>query len=324
LSVFTLENEWLELQASTDGAAIWRFFAKGGSEEIPLMHAPTATGLRRADRSACFPLAPFGNRVRNNRFPFEGAAYELAANTDWDKHYLHGDGWTSEWRVAERTRDRARFVMRHDAAGTPYSYDAAQTLSLDGPTLTLCLEVVNRGPVALPFGLGWHPYFPLTPGTTLYAPASALWLEGADWLPTELVPVPASLDFTVARELPRHWINAGFEGWNGNCIIAWPDRQAWLELDADETFTRFYLFISDPKFDAGYTYEFFAFEPMSHSPNGHNLKNGGGLSRLAPGESLSGCIRFTAKLTSWEEHPGEPRFGRSTTKRRQAQDLPEP
>ena len=57
--------------------------------------------------------------------------------------------------------------------------------ALDGSTLTLSLEVVNRGATALPFGLGWHPYFPLTAGTTLQAPANALWLEGADWLPTE-------------------------------------------------------------------------------------------------------------------------------------------
>jgi len=40
----------LELQVSTDGAAIWRFFAKGESGGIPLMRAPAATavGLQRS------------------------------------------------------------------------------------------------------------------------------------------------------------------------------------------------------------------------------------------------------------------------------------
>ena len=46
MSVFTLENEWLVLQASTNGAAIWRFFAKGESDEISLMRAPEAAGRR--------------------------------------------------------------------------------------------------------------------------------------------------------------------------------------------------------------------------------------------------------------------------------------
>jgi aldose 1-epimerase len=301
VSVFTIENEWLGLQASTEGAAIWRFFAKDGSEKVSLMRAPLAADVRRAERSACFPLVPFGNRLSGNRFLFEGVAYELAANTDWDEHYLHGDGWTSEWRLAERTRRRARVAMRHNGAGTPYSYDAAQVFALDGPTLTLGLEVVNRGAGALPFGLGWHPYFPLTPGTTLRARASAVWLEGSDWLPKELATVPADLDFSIARELPRHWVNNGFEGWDGTCEIEWPDRQARLKLDADALFARYYLFVSDPKFDAGYNYEFFAFEPMSHSANGHNLQDGGGLRRLAPGQSLSGSIRFTAELESWKQ-----------------------
>jgi len=294
VSVFTLENDRLGLQASTDGAAIWRFFAKGEREEIPLMRAPAA-GVGRAEASACFPLVPFGNRVSGNRFSFEGVTHEFAPNTDWDKHYLHGDGWTSEWRLAELTRDRARLVMSNDRAGTPYRYDAAQTLALDGPTLTLSLEVVNRG-APLPFGLGWHPYFPLTEGATLCAPATAFWLERSDFLPTELVAVPAELDFAVARELPRRWVTHGFEGWNGTCEIAWPDRQARLKLDADGLFGRYFLFVSDPKHHAGYNYEFFAFEPMSRSANGHNLQDGGGLRRLATGESLSGRIRFTAEL----------------------------
>jgi len=299
VSVFTLENERIGLQASTNGGAIWRFFAKRGSDETPLMRATGAADVGLAAQAACFPLVPFGNRVAGNRFVYDDVAYDLAPNTEWDAHYLHGDGWTTEWRLVERTRSQARMVMRHDGEGTPYRYEAAQTLILEDSTLTLCLEVVNRGAAALPFGLGWHPYFPLTPGATLCAPASAFWREGADWLPTERAAVPAELDFTIARPLPRHWVNHGFEGWSGAGEIAWPDRGARLRLDADRLFDRYFLFVSDPKFDAGYNYEAFAFEPMSHSANAHNLSDGGGLRRLAPGESLSGSIRLTAELKSW-------------------------
>jgi len=38
----------------------------------------------------------------------------------------------------------------------------------------------------------------------------------------------------------------------------------------------------------------------SHSANGHNPHDGGGLRRLATGESLSGRIRFTAALERWK------------------------
>jgi aldose 1-epimerase len=295
VSVFTLDNERLGLEVSTDGAAIWRFFAKRGDEELPLMRPPRGRIVRDAGQSACFPLVPFGNRVAGNRFTLDGLAYALAPNTDWDPLYLHGDGWRAEWRIAERTRNRARLVMRHEAAGTPYSYEAAQTFALEGSSLVLGLEVVSRSATALPFGLGWHPYFPLTTATTLRAPAAAFWREGAGHVPAERVAVPRDLDFNSARELPRRWINGGFEGWNGACEIEWPEHAARLKLDADALFGCFFLFVSDPKFDTGYNYEFFAFEPMSHIANAHNLEGGGGLHRLMAGESLRGSIRLTAE-----------------------------
>ena len=241
-------------------------------------------------------LCRSATEVRDNRFIFEGVSHALPPNTDWDQYYLHGDGWTTEWSVAERAPDRARLVMRNDRAQSPYTYDAAQIFALDGSTLTLSLEIVNRGARALPFGLGWHPYFPLTAGTTLQASACALWLEGADWLPTERVPVPTDLDFGTARALPRRWVNHGFDGWNGACEIVWPERRVRLKLDADAMFGRYFLFVSHPSFDTGYDYEYFAFEPMSHSANAHNLPDGGGLRRLAPGETLSGSIRLTVEM----------------------------
>ena len=55
---------------------------------------------------------------------------------------------------------------------------------------------------------------------------------------------------------------------------------------------RYFLFGPYPNLDAGYNYEHFAFEPMSHSANAHNLPNCAGMRRLAPGELLSGSIRL--------------------------------
>lgn len=123
-----------------------------------------------------------------------------------------------------------------------------------------------------------------------------MWLEGADWLPTERVAVPTDLDFRTARHLPRRWVNHCFEGWDGACEIVWADRRARLKLDTDPLFGCYFLFVSHPNFDASYQYEYFAFEPMSHSANAHNLPDGAGLRPLVPGEKLSGSIRFTAEL----------------------------
>ena len=53
-----------------------------------------------------------------------------------------------------------------------------------------------------------------------------------------------------------------------------------------------FLFVSDTAFDPAYARDFFALEPMSHLPDGHNQPDLGGLVRLAPGETLSGGIRL--------------------------------
>ena len=291
-----LENDRLDLEVITSGAAIWRLFGKRSGTDVPLLREPAATAERQPLQSACFPLVPFGNRVRGNGFVFEGVAHTLAPNMAWDKHYLHGDGWTSQWHAEECSATRAVLTMHHDASGTPYVYDAAQTFALDGDSLAITLTVVNCGAVALPFGLGWHPYFPLTPRTTLQARATEYWLEGEGWMPTTRAALPAALDFNTPRGLPRHWVNNGFEGWDGRAEIVWPERQARLFVEADPLFARYFVFVSDAAFDPGYAYDFFAFEPMSHSADAHHLPGGAGLRRLAPGESLGGSVRLTAHL----------------------------
>ena len=75
-----------------------------------------------------------------------------------DPHYLHGDGWTGEWSVVEAGETTVRLGLDHAGGGTPYAYRAEQGFALDGAVLTLSLSVTNRGPSALPFGLGWHPF----------------------------------------------------------------------------------------------------------------------------------------------------------------------
>jgi aldose 1-epimerase len=49
--------------------------------------------------------------------------------------------------------------------------------------------------------------------------------------------------------------------------------------------------------------DFFCFEPMSHLPDGHHMQDLGGLTVLAPGESLSGrvSIRLSPLVTEFGE-----------------------
>lgn len=298
-----IANRHLGLVVTTTGGAVWRFVARRDGADVPIFRAPPPGEARAALAAGCFPLVPFGNRVRANRFAVDGEEHRLEPNMEWDPHYLHGDGWTSEWSVVEAGDARIRLGLEHRGGGTPYAYAAEQSFVLDGPALTLGLSVTNLGPAALPFGLGWHPYFPLTPDTRLTARTAAYWEEDRQWLPTLRRPTAGDLDFAEGRPLPRRWVNTLFEGWTGHAAIRWPERHLGIVLEADPLFDRSLVFVSDPAFDPGYAYDFFCFEPMSHSIDGHNTPGGAGLRRLAPGETLAGRFRIALDPSPEEGRP---------------------
>lgn len=293
MSDIRLENEALIVDVTPQGGALWRVLAKIDGADVPLLRLPPDGEERSPLQAANFPLVPFGNRVRGNRFSIDGKHYSLQPNMPWDKHYLHGDGWTTRWSVSEQCSDFVRLTLApHRAAGTPYNYEAEQTIRIDGSRIEMELSLINRGEQVLPFGLGWHPYFALTEGTRLTASATDYWEEDAEWLPTVCKPVTGDIDFSKNAAIPRRWVNTLFEGWNGKAEITWAETGLRLEIEAEPMFGRYLVFVSDPAFDPGYAYDFFCFEPMSHSADGHNQADGGGLRRLAPGETLAGAFRM--------------------------------
>jgi aldose 1-epimerase len=245
-------------------------------------------------KASCFPMLPFCNRVRDNRFTLDGAEYRLAPNQPWDRHYLHGDGWLSRWNVVDRSDTSVTFGMRYDGGlASPYAYSAEIRYRLQDEALTVTLSVRNEAPRVLPFGLGLHPYFRLTPRTTLQAAATGWFAEEAEFLPGALGLVPQEVDFSASRSLPRHWINNGFTGWDGTAEIVWPEQQLALAIRCSPLFRHYFVFMSDTRFEPGFADDYFCFEPMTHCADAHNAADLGGLVALARGESLSAEVTFT-------------------------------
>ncbi len=296
MDTLRLRTDVTELTLSTRGAAVlgWEVETKAG--RWPLLRRARHGGNGVPDDTSAFPLVPFGNRIGGNAFVFEGHHYRLVPNAG-DRYRLHGDGWLSEWSVEAVTDKSATLVLRRQADATaPWDYFVRQIVTLDGRALIMDLSVENRGAVALPFGLGWHPYFPLTPRTRLTAAASSVWLEGIDHLPTEEIPLPADLDFRRAARLPNRWINNGFEGWNGCARIDWPERKVTLKIDADPVFSRYVIYRPDATRDPSYADDWFCLEPMTHTVDGFRMAGGGGMVSLDPGDYLKGSIRLEALL----------------------------
>jgi len=291
MTVIDLKDGALSLRVSTGGGIVLGFWWDGDGGRIPLLReAPS--DVVGALSSGCYPLVPLGNRVKDNRFSFGGKDYSFEPNTDWDPHYLHGEGWQSAWSVISQASNAVELAFSHRGGGTPYVYDATQSFSLSDAGLEMRLTVENKGDAALPFGIGWHPYFPMTPATTLFAPARKFWTEVEGWLPGEATAIPGDFDFSSPAPLPNRWVNNGFEGWSGKALISWPERGTQLRLTADPLLKHAFVFVSDSAFDPAFKRGYFCFEPMSHLANGHNLPGLGDLTVLEPGAQLTGAIRL--------------------------------
>ncbi|GAA4131429.1 aldose 1-epimerase [Aminobacter aganoensis] len=279
----TLENDRLALRVCAQGGAVLDGVTQDGR---PFLR-PYAGGAFDVLRSACFPLVPIGNRVEGNGFELRGKCYRFQPNTA-EPSYIHGDGWLAEWSVEDTSSVHVRFALQQlRPANSPHAYRAVQTVAIDGATVRLELSVTNRGKEALPFGIGFHPYFPRTEATSLMAPAATWWTEREGYLPGVRTPIPVLADFSAPHRFPRRRLNNCFEGWSGEARIVWPEVGLAADIAADPVFSRYMLYA--PEDDTS----FFCLEPMSHTPNALTLAGPAALHMLAPGEALSGGFSIT-------------------------------
>lgn len=292
MTLYTLENETLRLQIAEQGGAIEGLWWRNLGKSVPVLRPGRKSGI--AVESSCFPLVPFGNRVSGNRFTSALGEHRLQPNVEWDSHYLHGDGWLNAWRCLEQSPTQLTLEYVHPQG--VYRYTAQQVFTLNENGIEVELIVTNDGD-SLPFGLGWHPYFPLSPETRVQAHTNGYWLEKEHWLTGEHQDrLPSELDFNHPAPLPGHWVNNGFSGWDGAAAIQQPDLGYQLSMTTEPPAPCYFVFVSDPAFDKGYAFDFFCFEPMSHAPDDHHRPGFGQLNTLLCGESMR--QKMTLKIHS--------------------------
>ena len=228
-------------------------------------------------------LLPFSNRI-SRPFAHEGRVHALSPNLAGEPFPIHGDAFQRPWEVLSRTDRSARLRLPEGRFG-PYRYEAEVTYGLTPGSLAATLEVTSRSACPLPFGLGFHPWFPRTPATRVRFSATGCWPQDDRHLPatTGPVPVPPDRDFGVPMALPPGWMNLGFSGWDGEAEIRQDDTAVSLRVSAPSLST---LILYSPSAEA----PFLCLEPVSHPVDAHNLPGQPGLVRLAPGESRSATM----------------------------------
>ena len=236
-------------------------------------------------------LVPFSNRISGSGFTFQGVFHTIAPNLAGEGFPIHGDGFQRVWAIEKTSGDAGSLMLDNGEIG-PFRYKARQRFRLEEGALHVEIAVTNAGSMPLPFGAGFHPWFPRFTETTLRFRASNLWLEDARHLPTELVDVAArpQWDFSDARPLPKAWINNAFTGWPGAAMVTQPSLQIAVDIEASTNLDVAIVYSPGPDAD------FFCFEPVSHPVDAHNLTDRPGL-KMSGARAVPACCHDIAMVT---------------------------
>lgn len=261
----TLENEYLRLIVAPQGAAILHLDSL--THQQPVLYA---------GEKALFPMLPLANRVAGNAFQLQGETVELPKSPADSQFFLHGDGWLKTWLVESYDLHKTVLTLnsQHDCG---FDYHAKLTYRLQGPRLIAELILTHRGSQPMVYGLGFHPFFPLTPSTRVQFGATGFWPEGENHLPTpwrgELTP---QANFINAKKPDNQWLNVGYSGWSGTARVESEDMCIQLICPTP------YLMVFRPQDGS-----FICLEPQTHPVNAHNIAGQPGLVLLRREESTS-------------------------------------
>ena len=195
----------------TRGGVLTRFDVRVGGRWRAVL-AP-ARG-RLPTQSSAFPMVPWYNRLSRGGLAMPEGILPIAPNWPTTPYPVHGTGWLSTWGVLHRTPRHTTLRLR-DRSSDPYDFACDLTAVLQGTRLSLSLSVRNTGPRALPFGLGWHPYFPRAMGTTLRLKASRRQDMDERGLPMPERAVSTPCDFRHPRPLPRQGLSVAYPAPDG-------------------------------------------------------------------------------------------------------------
>lgn len=236
---------------------------------------------------ACFPLVPWSNRIQGG-FEHAGVFHAMRPNTGDDPYPIHGDGWQQAWTLEQHGVDTATLHLtscRHE--GNPQHYTARQTFQLHPSGLMHDLRVCNRGPDALPFGLGLHPWFVRTPQCHVRASVDAVWLAGPDKLPTSCsTAFPPGWDLNQGVQVDHAVIDNAYAGWRGDAVLCWPEHDLSLSVRATLNTPNDALAPLDLVLYTPAASDIFCFEPVSHPINAPHLPHRPGWHVLRPGEQM--------------------------------------
>jgi aldose 1-epimerase len=240
-------------------------------------------------KGGIYPLMPYSNRIANARLMANGNPVALQAHPDAAPHTLHGNAQALPWRLASASESDAVMTLQAPAsAAWPWHYEGLIDIRLSPSELRMHISIGNKDTRAMPAGIGLHPYFRHHSNACIGYHASTAWPATPQFLADRSRPPLADEVHRPARPLPSGGLTRYVGGWDGELVLDLPDKTR-LHIKADPVFG--HLVVHRPD-----NLAYLCIEPVSHVADGFNLAargvGGTGARMLAPGESLSGTVRF--------------------------------
>jgi aldose 1-epimerase len=243
-------------------------------------------------------LFPFPNRLRDGKYQYGGQTYQFPINNASSHNAIHGFSKNVEMHVShvETKKEYASITCTYTHAAThkayPFHFTFNITFILRGGSLEIEMVFINTDKVALPVGLGWHPYFKISDksdDTSLQMPDCQLIDIDARMLPTGKK-TPFN-DFKKLTKIGHTTLDNGF-------YITNRTENAEVKLKSDKGTLTYWQETGAAKWNFLQVFtpphrESIALEPMTCNIDAFN--NQDGLVHLLPKASLQGRFGVSFK-----------------------------
>jgi aldose 1-epimerase len=245
-------------------------------------------------------LLPYPNRLRDGRYVHNDATYQFDLTNAATQNSIHGFGYDAPmvvdmvWKNAKETGIKCSWQHDGTHAAYPFPFTAEIKMILRGPKFDMTMAFKNDGNLAIPVGLGWHPYFKMSEksdDSSLKMPDCQLIGIDDRMLPTGKK--TAFKGFKRLTPIRNKTLDNGFlmnnQTQNAETILASAHGKLTFWQETGERKWNFLQVFTPPHRKS------VAIEPMTCNIDAFN--NGDGLVMLKPSESMGGAfgVRFKKK-----------------------------
>ncbi|MCU0885956.1 MAG: hypothetical protein MUC44_13620 [Beijerinckiaceae bacterium] len=249
-------------------------------------------GTAAPNRFGLWPMVPFANRAFGGLVDDGEQALHLPINDPAMNATIHGFGWQSAWVVQRLEADRITLEHQRATGDDPYRYRAELTLTLANDHVRLALSLANLGDRVLPFGAGFHPWFPCADDTELAMSSRRELVLGPGYRATGARSLPDGGPFAAGRPIRQVGeLAVSYVDWVGEAVFSTPSTGLAIIVDASDNFRHPVLWTPPGS-------GFVCLEPQSHgigAPSDAAARAVTPLRALKPGECLEGWMTITPR-----------------------------